>query len=1128
MTLYRRLFLKPAGISKKDATRLGKQLASAVEVQKALAVQSPHVLELLGELREDEQSFYIDHEPAEPMPLAAIFDPTLPGAGEQQLLLVARALFDVLKLVHGNPRPSAAQPPLSVHGGLCGGVLLSSADGVEKISDFGFATAACNVLGVDSYLNLAVSPRDAASSATGAWEILAPDEFERADRLCAFIDPEKYGANKLANFEPSSDIIAAGILLHLMAEHQHPYLFAEPDAHRIPDACMFMGELLYNGARRKDLRESNEPAVKLWCELVARMLARLSSERPTAAELAEALAPYVKPIDVGEVLKYRLVALLKRMRASEVGPDEVLQIAGTLAQHPAAPPPVIARARALITEIRAPRLLDEAVSIINGPDWPQAQRALDELLTLPDLSEEISDKGQRVRKVLADGLALQRTLDEVSAERRPTWPSDDPRLVQAALTSAQQRVEAAGGALPDKAVPPFLRPRRNEIKEALSAQLAEVAAELERRERERQAAIERDRHTAQSYLEELKTALDAEQLDVLEHLLAETPELTYWPAGARERAHAIRLELQKRRQIQADHATAQHWADQLRTIVDAGDWDGAGRLLHSEPSISHWPPGVREATRELGRKVRAVLKRQSDEQQAQKWIETVRQAVGVEDWFAAAAALGIPAPAQLTTHHSPLTSSGPPRLEHWPEDIAAERQRHEQEVRAQVTAIEQDHTRARDWLNRAMAAERKGDPVEVLEILESRPALMRWPHGLLAEAQALESNARIRLSERLERDLAARQRAVGKLGEQWIRQVAGAALERYVQPTALTATLNRDEYPAARPDASGRALFSARLTVLGDAHPPLTAQHSAASSQPIEFALDFRYEGGTVHTCDDAEVRTQVQARLVEQVTELQRKRLDELSARWRGGLFPNAVADLRLDGLRDHVAGLVYLLGSGTVEGRFVAELAWDPVRLAWTHVDSAAFTRRAVDLLVNSARKLVNSRLARESAELERYLPMISVEIVAPSVSDDRVLTSGVTLEARLAIRVGSAAPRPLQTLTLKCTQIGKIQFETSLRTAEAALRDMVVAAQNASRDAILSDILARAGSAAAKLKINTFPSPIDQPCDQLTFQLLTKGGERLTFAAPWEPEKFAFAPPEGWLDELAGLLKKRKGFW
>ena len=181
---HRRIILKPAGLSSRDWTRLGELLAKAVETQQELAAKSPYVLDLTGGLQQDEHGYFVEHEEAEPLAGEPPFDPNTPGLKDKQLVRVAVALFDSLTVAH-----SAEGRQAKVHGGLCPGVVLVTPDGTEKISDFGFAPAICAALGVQHYLNLALQPlagEDTERQATGAWEVLSPDEFERQDRICAF------------------------------------------------------------------------------------------------------------------------------------------------------------------------------------------------------------------------------------------------------------------------------------------------------------------------------------------------------------------------------------------------------------------------------------------------------------------------------------------------------------------------------------------------------------------------------------------------------------------------------------------------------------------------------------------------------------------------------------------------------------------------------------------------------------------------------------------------------------------------------------------------------------------------------------------------------------------------------
>jgi len=152
--LYRRVILKPVGLDENQLSQLASSLAAAVELQNQLAAGSAHVLQFVGGLQETERTFFVEHEPAEPLVLDDLFDSTSTPIGEKTLLRAAEALFGALQAAH---QTAGARPV--VHGGLCPAVLLITPDGVNKVADFGFAPAICSALGPESYLNLAVSPR---------------------------------------------------------------------------------------------------------------------------------------------------------------------------------------------------------------------------------------------------------------------------------------------------------------------------------------------------------------------------------------------------------------------------------------------------------------------------------------------------------------------------------------------------------------------------------------------------------------------------------------------------------------------------------------------------------------------------------------------------------------------------------------------------------------------------------------------------------------------------------------------------------------------------------------------------------------------------------------------------------
>jgi serine/threonine protein kinase len=284
---FRRVIVKPVDISTKQSNLLAEGLRTAIALQQRLAKDSAHVLTLHGDLQSDERYFFVEHEPATPLLAAPLFTRDLPPIDRKMLSDMLAGVVDALQACHAVRTNATA-----VHGGLCPAVLLSTADGAIKVSDFGFASAIAEALGERSYQALAVVPtRDhSESEGTATWRVLPPEVTDCDDRICGFIDPEKCGTRMYGSFEPLSDIVSAGVILYLLAHGRHPYFPDDMEAHRFAHVVEFLGMRIPTGAMRLDLLNDDDPSMKRWCHSILRMLDRVPQNRPTAIELAACLS----------------------------------------------------------------------------------------------------------------------------------------------------------------------------------------------------------------------------------------------------------------------------------------------------------------------------------------------------------------------------------------------------------------------------------------------------------------------------------------------------------------------------------------------------------------------------------------------------------------------------------------------------------------------------------------------------------------------------------------------------------------------------------------------------------------------------------------------------------------------
>lgn len=567
----RRLILKPPGLDPHAADRLAKLLALAAQRQNRLADASPHVLRFTSTLSQDETSFYFEHEEASPIDVAPLFDPAAPPSPESDVYALTAALLDALRVAHGD------EPGGMIHGGICPGVCLRGDDGLWKLTDFGFAPAICEALGIDPYLNLAIGPPAdpaAGAAASAAWECLADSDESRDDRLCAFIDPEKYhraqveGDTRLAAFERGSDLFAAGIVCTLLMDRVHPYFKGARTAHRNLWECRFaMPGNLPSRSRRFPAPDAAPPAFRTWDACVQKMIDRRAASRPGIEVLVREFAPAAPPIDAAAILRAReeraaaawadgLAPLLKDARWDDI--DKYLQSKPALQA------------------------------------WP------------PDALQREEQARTALAKVRAEQAAEKKRAEEVARARK--WVEQFRRAVEAGdLAAADQLAAGRPAAVPSDAAK--LLPRLDQAHRVL---------------RKRADDAENARH----WILTAKHAFDAGRADEAERLLERRPELEHWPPDALNDEKSLRDRLQRERQsIEADHSAARDWLTAARQAHDRGGWKAALDVLNAPPSLRHWPPNLYEDARRFKEQ---CIEQGSDDvgRELARRRDLVRQAVG--------------------------------------------------------------------------------------------------------------------------------------------------------------------------------------------------------------------------------------------------------------------------------------------------------------------------------------------------------------------------------------------------------------------------------------------------------------------------------------------------------------------
>lgn len=1071
---FRRVYLKPPGLSDADAARLAEQLTAAVEWERRLSARSPHVLQPVGGLQRDDVSFFVQHEPARPLPVQTLFDAKASFADERTLLRAAAALLDALRVAHERDEGRAG-----VHGGLSPGVILEAENGALKIGDFGIAPAICAVLGADKYVQLALACDDGSQSsfrATGIWEVLSPDEYERDDRICGYIDPEKYGTQALASFEPGSDIISAGFILHLLAEHRHPYLDDMEDL-RIVELAESMAARLYNGARRKALRESPDPAVQRWCELVAKMLARLPRDRPSAATMASSLAEVgVKPMGVEDVLARRVEQAAELAQRGEWA--AVRELVGSIASSSDAPAQVAGQAKALLQQAQAHGLIAEAASLLDREDWNAAKTALQHFAGLGGIPADLTRTAAELRTRLEANLHVIDAITGTETTVKNATQSDPAQAV-----SLLDSLIAELDALPaGRDIGPSVSKRRSTLRDRLGKQRDDLRSKAEARAAEFAVVNE--------WFTRLRDAWAKERWSDAEELFAKPPAAAHWPKDIRAEAQRLEKLIPQVREVEV-------WIEHLHAAVELEDSRETEKLLAKKPSLGDWPASLRNALTELEQRAETTKRRAADAEAAATWIDVVAKAVAKEDWATAQATL-----------------LAKPHLQHWPTEVAKREAAFRADMGKQLAERERDRLTIESWLQSAdrAAADHKWE--EAIRLLEAPPLdAKRVPKEIGSDVKARKQQYAASRDEDRRHAAEKRTLAAKETAASLVRTVLEKDLRGLIAVEALHIACGDVTWDS--PEAPKRGTVPLELSV--------TKAPGKADENRLAHAVPVELHGTGLRITDEGSIRAALAARLATILERAQKYQVSQLTAALRAGLFPSAEVSVRLDALADRIPANVALLGPSVPDGRLETTIAWNAAALTWTQADPAAFAQRAIEIAVHASRDRIKPALLDQSELLRRYESVLTVEWSPPPVPPDGEIPGSLQMDGRLLLTPkGAKEPQLLTPVPVAVTKAGQVSVPSGGQ-AETAFQKALLVAQEASRERLEQDVHAKAKATPGKPKVVALTKAIKNPVEKAEFEIRPRQGERAQFAGVWDRETFEFTMPEKTRRQVEEFLEK-----
>jgi hypothetical protein len=933
-----------------------------------------------------------------------------------------------------------------------------------KLTDFSFARVICETLGVKSYIELAVGPADIPSSThrtTGCWQVLREDDHTRDDRLCAFVDPYKYGTSALATFERASDVIALGIFLHLLAEHRHP-LLGGGDEHRLVATSESMAYFPYAGGRRKDLRESTNPSVRRWCELVAQMLSAEPQNRPGVQRIFDALAEVgVRPLDSTERFARRLS---EAREVAKMGRwEEVNDKVAPLLADPNVPPPIAEQVKQLAERASLHLLILEAERIASTDDWRNARKLIDQLpkTGLPP------DETQAREKVLDRLRGLRRLEDELNAVE--TVAADltvsDVDTSLSVVTGLIGRLEQVA----DQSTVPSQRQRRDQLLQTLIRRRSDLTADKEKLAAEHEAV--------RAWFATVKQAWEAEDWAAFEACRQGRPTTPRWP-------NDVRKSFEKLEEHYRIVQTAVAWIAHVPRTLPEDDVTLPEQLLAERPELHGNPPGLSRDVEQVATRLRGCLARATDFRRAREWITGVSQAVNAADW---------PEAKQRLLRR--------PTLAHWPAEVLEEADRLSVEIDLQLKRQELVRIVVGSWLESAKSTADRDDLERAIAILSEPPPNAKP----LAQDTLREVDKRVEDYKRRLRDRIARRDEIAKAEVKTVvRDLLGQQFRDLIDPGLVEVQLDPIAWDAKTLESNGKARV----------HVALPSRVVPSGKTPHTHAVELRSAAARVIVVNAEPLGTDLASTLIESIKQAQQTRIADVVRPLQDGLFPQARADAPIDHPVPRTTAAIRLLGNDVPTETLDVELAWDPRALQWAILRPEDFHRRLRDFVVARAQPHAKPLLLKRSPLLARHESALTVEVTLPPGQRFDAASRPLRLEGRVDIALNEQAGRRASAaFPVSCPAAGKVVVDADPGPIEAKLLAVIAAAQESARTALERTLRADVQALPTKAKVAVHTRSIKRPVEAVVFSLRPKHGEIRELSAAWNDKTLQFDPPDNW---------------